>query len=177
MKRAHKPGLGFVIAPLLACLPGYVAMNALYRTSGNKATANAGYRPALYATSNMPDATGNLTSGIRFSTDATTIKTTQRTIIRVADEAAGISNQPATVQGQFVGQIRQFEWRAAAFKRSAETATAMEEMYATGFEVAQRAALAADVAVDAEIKAERGAGIVSLQARNLTSRVGEMQQP
>ena len=109
----------------------------------------------------MLDAAGNLVSVLQFLTDITSIKSAQRTILRVANEAVGISERVATAADQLAAQVEQSERGASVTStRIAATATAMEEMNATVLEVAKSAGSAAHVSNDAKAKAEHGAGIV-----------------
>ena len=109
----------------------------------------------------MLDNKGNLLSVLQLLTDLTAIKSTQRTIVEVANQALDISNRVATASEQLSAQVEQVNQGASVQRdRVNSTATAMEEMNATVLEVARSAGQASEQASNSQAKAREGATLV-----------------
>lgn len=109
----------------------------------------------------MLDDKGNLLSVLQLLTDLTSIKSTQRTIVEVANQALDISNRVATASEQLSAQVEQVSQGASVQRdRVNSTATAMEEMNATVLEVARSAGQASEQASNSQSKAREGAELV-----------------
>ncbi len=110
----------------------------------------------------MLDEKGNLLSVLQLLTDLTDIKSTQRTIIEVANQALDISNRVAAASEQLSAQVEQVS-KGAEIQRDRvnSTATAMEEMNSTVLEVAKNAGDAREEAENTQQKAREGSSLVS----------------
>ena len=128
----------------------------------------------------MVDEKGNLLSVLQLITDLTAIKSTQRTIIEVANQALDISNRVAAASEQLSAQVEQVSQGAAVQRdRVNSTATAMEEMNATVLEVARNAGQASEQAEASQSKARTGSNLVSqvIQAINeVNTTSGELAE-
>ncbi|WP_163349576.1 methyl-accepting chemotaxis protein [Desulfovibrio sp. JC010] len=94
-------------------------------------------------------------------------------MLQAANHLEQIVDQVTSASQELSAQIEQSRAGAEVQReRSAEAATAMEEMNASVFEVAQNASQAAESADDARKQAEDGGGIVS----NVISSIGEVDQ-
>lgn len=94
-------------------------------------------------------------------------------ILQAAGELEQIVNQVTRASTELTTQIEQSRSGAEIQReRSAEAATAMEQMNASVFEVAQNASRAAESADDARKQAEDGGGIVE----NVVSSIGEVDK-
>ena len=109
----------------------------------------------------MLDKKGNLLSVLQLITDLTEIKSTQRTIMDVANQALDISNRVAAASEQLSAQVEQVT-RGTDIQRDRvnSTATAMEEMNSTVLEVAKNAGAAREEAENTQEKAREGSSLV-----------------
>ncbi|SBW05253.1 exported hypothetical protein [uncultured delta proteobacterium] len=110
----------------------------------------------------MLDEKGNLLSVLQLITDLTAIKSTQRTIMEVANRAMDISNRVAAASEELSAQVEQVN-RGTAVQRDRvnSTATAMEEMNSTVLEVARSAGDAREQAENTQGKAREGSALVT----------------
>ncbi|MDR2696062.1 MAG: methyl-accepting chemotaxis protein [Deltaproteobacteria bacterium] len=127
----------------------------------------------------MLDAGGKFASMLQLVTDLTAIRETQRTIRKVADQAAAISNRVAAASEELSAQVEQVS-RGAEEQRARvdSTATAMTEMNATVLEVARSAGQAAEQSEETKNKAAAGADLVDkvVQAINTVNTVAAALQ-
>ena len=108
------------------------------------------------------DANGKLATVLQLITDLTEIKGTQRVILDVANQAGDISNRVAAASQQLSAQVSQVSSGTEVQReRASSTATAMEEMNSTVFEVARNAASASEQADATSKKATEGANLVN----------------
>ena len=107
------------------------------------------------------DNAGKLTSVLQLITDLTAIKTSQRIMTEVANQAMDISNRMAAASEQLSAQVGQVS-RGADMQRErvSSTATAMEEMNSTVMEVARSAGGASQQANTSREKAQTGSELV-----------------
>jgi len=97
-------------------------------------------------------------------------------LTRIARDAASVSESVSAAAGQLTSQVAQVTRGAEVqSERTAETATAMEEMNATVLEVARNSGSAAGSADKASAKAKEGAGVVE-QAVASIQRVYDQSQ-
>ncbi len=122
----------------------------------------------------MLDEKGDILSVLQLITDLTAIKSTQRTIIDVANHAMDISDRVAAAAEQLSAQVEQVS-KGTAIQRDRvhSTATAMEEMNATVMEVARSAGSAREEAEHTQDKAREGSELVS-QVITAISQVSEV---
>ena len=110
----------------------------------------------------MLDSKGNLIAVMQLITDLTAIKSSQRTILEVANQALDISNRVASASQELSAQVQQVSSGANVQRdRVTSTATAMEQMNATVLEVAKNAEQASTQAADTQGKAKEGSELVS----------------
>ena len=109
----------------------------------------------------MLDEKGNLLSVLQLITDLTEIKSTQRTIMQVANQALDISDRVAAASEELSAQVEQVT-KGTAIQRDRvdSTATAMEEMNSTVLEVARSAGDAREEADHTQAKAREGSSLV-----------------
>jgi methyl-accepting chemotaxis protein len=108
------------------------------------------------------DKDGKLTVVLQLITDLTTIKETERTIKKVADQASSISGRVAAASEELSAQIEQVSRGTETQRTRIEsTASAMSEMNATVLEVARNAAQASDQTRLTRDKASNGAELVN----------------
>ncbi|MDL2313688.1 methyl-accepting chemotaxis protein [Desulfovibrio sp. OttesenSCG-928-C14] len=108
------------------------------------------------------DENGRLSSLLQLVTDLTQIKSTQRTILEVAEQALDVSNRVATAAEQLSAQIAEVnKGTEVQRERVSSTATAMEQMNATVMEVAGNASDARVQAESTKEKASEGAALVN----------------
>ncbi|SBW09228.1 exported hypothetical protein [uncultured delta proteobacterium] len=108
------------------------------------------------------DANGKLATVLQLITDLTEIKSTQRVILDVANQAGDISNRVAAASQQLAAQVSQVSGGTEVQReRASSTATAMEEMNSTVLEVARNAASASEQADATSRKATEGANLVN----------------
>jgi methyl-accepting chemotaxis protein len=123
---------------------------------------------------------GSLSAILQLVTDLTSIKETQRTIQRVAEQASSIAGRVAAASEELSAQVEQVS-RGAEMQRARveSTATAMTEMNSTVIEVARNAGSAADQAASTKNKASEGSELVNsvVQSINLVHTVtGTLQK-
>ena len=114
-----------------------------------------------YSAIPMPDSAGKPAAVLLLITDLTTIKTSQRVMTEVANQAMDISNRMAAASEQLSAQVGQVS-RGADMQRErvSSTATAMEEMNSTVMEVARSAGGASQQANTSREKAQTGSELV-----------------
>jgi len=126
-------------------------------------TIRAENKTLEYNSLNVPiSKNGNAVAALEMLIDETAIKTAQRKLHNLADEAANVSVRVSSSSEELAAQVEEASRGAERQKdRAAETSTAMEEMNATVTEMAQNASQAADSATHARSKAEEGSRIVN----------------
>ncbi len=108
------------------------------------------------------DSASKLAFVLLLITDLTEIKSTQRVILEVAEQAGEISNRVAAASQQLSAQVSQVSSGTDVQReRAASTATAMEEMNSTVLEVARNAGSASEQATATSQKATEGASLVN----------------
>ncbi len=114
-----------------------------------------------YTSLPLRDAQGNISTVLQLITDLTDLKSTQRTIMEVANQASDIANRMAAASEELSAQVEQVN-RGADIQRDrvAGTATSMEEMNATVLEVARNAGQASTQAEETRSKAQDGSDLV-----------------
>ena len=111
---------------------------------------------------------GEVTSILQLVTDVTSFKTTQDTIMRVAETATTISSQVATASEELAAQLHTSEGSANRQAQSvASAAGTMESMNVTVVEMAINAKEASEVSNIAKIEAENGAQVVQKAVRSI----------
>ncbi len=132
------------------------------------ATGNTVARPAgkvldiSYTAIPFADEHGRLACVLQLITDLTDIKSTQRTIIEVANEAQNISERMATASRELSAQVSEVSDGAQTQRdRVTSTAAAMEEMNSTVLEVANNAGEANTQSNNVRDKASEGADLVN----------------
>ncbi len=122
---------------------------------------------------------GKLAAVLQLITDLTAIKETQRTIQRVAEQAASISNRVAAASEELSAQVEQVS-RGAEMQRDRveSTASAMTEMNSTVLEVARNAGQASEQSDMTRNKASDGATLVDkvVHSINLVNKVAATLQ-
>ncbi|MDR2696061.1 MAG: methyl-accepting chemotaxis protein [Deltaproteobacteria bacterium] len=156
------------------------ALDALKPASGETPARPQGKEMDIsYTVIPMLDAEGKLASLLQLVTDLTSIKETQRTIRKVADQAATIANRVAAASEELSAQVEQVS-RGAEQQRARvdSTATAMTEMNSTVLEVARSAGQAAGQAEETRGKAAEGAALVDkvVKSINLVNKVAAALQ-
>ena len=122
---------------------------------------------------------GKLASIIQLVTDLTSIKETQRTIMRVAEQASAIADRVAAASEELSAQVEEVSQGAEMQRNRVEsTATAMTEMNSTVLEVARSAGQASEQAEATRNKAGDGAILVNkvVQSINLVNTVAATLQ-
>ncbi len=125
------------------------------------------------------DKEGRLAAVLQFITDLTSIKETQRTIQRAAEQAASISSRVAAASEELSAQVEQIAQGAEEQRSRVEsTASAMTEMNSTVLEVARNAGEASDQSEMTKSKAHDGALLVEkvVQSINLVNTVAATLQ-
>ncbi|MEF2231798.1 MAG: methyl-accepting chemotaxis protein, partial [Pseudodesulfovibrio sp.] len=114
-----------------------------------------------YIGSPILDAGGKVAGAFEIVIDQTEVVGMQRKVGRLAEEASRISETLASAASTLSSQVEQAS-RGAMIQseRTAETATAMEEMNATVLEVARNASSAAENTDQTTLKAREGAEVV-----------------
>ncbi|THB67936.1 MAG: methyl-accepting chemotaxis protein [Desulfovibrio sp.] len=108
------------------------------------------------------DKDGNVAGAFEIIVDQTAIKTAQRKMMTLAEQAASIVERLASAADELSAQVEQSSHGAETQKqRAGETATAMEEMNSTVLEVARNASDAAENADSARNTADSGAAVVN----------------
>ncbi len=137
-------------------------------SSMSPATAETVARPGgkvidiSYTAIPLKDDTGKLACVLQLITDLTAIKSTQRTIIEVANQAQDISERMATASRQLSSQVEEVSNGAQVQRdRVTATAAAMEEMNSTVLEVASNAGEANTQSAAVRDKATEGTDLVS----------------
>ena len=127
----------------------------------------------------LRDMNGASAGFIEILTDLTEIRSQQRTMLSVAQQASEISNRVAAASEELSSQVEQIS-RGAELQRSRveSTASAMTEMNATVLEVARSAGQASEQSDGTRKKAEEGAGLVHqvTAAINAVNAVGQNLQ-
>ena len=110
----------------------------------------------------MLDNNSQLASVLQLITDLTAIKSQQRTMQEVANQASEISNRVAAASEQLSAQVEQVS-RGAEMQRARveSTASAMTEMNSTVLEVARSAGQASEQSELTRGKANDGSGLVN----------------
>lgn len=117
----------------------------------------------------MYDKSGALVGAFGVLVDQSEIKGAQRKLQQVATMANEISESLASATDQIAAQVEEANNGTEIQKqRTAETATAMEQMNATVLEVAQNASLAAENADAARTMAREGAQVVGQMIQTIT---------
>ena len=110
----------------------------------------------------MVNAQGQLLSVLQLITDLTATKETQRKIIRVAEQASGISNRVAAASEELSAQVEQVSRGAEMQRERVEsTASAMNEMNSTVLEVARNSGQASEQTEQTRSMASQGADLVN----------------
>ncbi|MCL2102531.1 MAG: methyl-accepting chemotaxis protein [Syntrophorhabdaceae bacterium] len=148
------------------------AANTLRPATAETAAHPRGKRYDItYTALPMLDKAGKLAAVLQVITDLTAIKSTQRTIIEVANKAQEISNSVASASEELSAQVEQVKHGADVQRsRATSTAAAMEEMNSTVMEVARNAGDANQQAESTRSKAEEGADLV----RQVMSAIGQV---
>ncbi len=142
---------------------GARAMSSNAPYSGETAISPKGRRMEVAVTAMpMRDLNGAVAGYMEIITDLTEIKDKQNTMLKVAAQAADISNRVAAASEQLAAQVEQIS-RGAEIQRSRveSTASAMTEMNATVLEVAKSAGQASEQSDNTREKADSGAGLVN----------------
>ena len=114
-----------------------------------------------YIGSPILDANGGVAGAFEIVIDQTEVVGMQRKVSRLAEEASRISETLASAATTLSSQVEQASGGAhTQSERTAETATAMEEMNATVLEVARNASSAAENTEKTTLKAREGAEVV-----------------
>ena len=114
-----------------------------------------------YTSLPLHDAQGKISGVLQLLTDLTAIKSTQRTIIEVANQATDISVRMAASSEKLASQVDQVSHGSEMQRdRVNGTAAAMEEMNATVLEVARNAGQASTQAEETRSKAKSGSDLV-----------------
>ena len=118
------------------------------------------------------DGKGNLLAVLLLLTDLTTVKSTQRTIMDVANQAMNISERVAAAAEELSAQVEEVT-RGTSVQRDRvnSTAAAMEEMNSTVLEVARNAGSASEEAENTQDKAREGSSLVG----QLIKAIGEVR--
>ena len=110
----------------------------------------------------MLDSNGDLASVLQLITDLTELKSQQRTMRRVADEASTISDRVASASEELAAQVEQVSSGAESQRERMESAaSAMTEMNSTVAEVARNASQASEQSEETRKNAESGAALVN----------------
>jgi PAS domain S-box-containing protein len=120
------------------------------------------------------DREGNFAAVLQLITDLTAAKNTERTIRKVADQAAGITGRLATAAEELSAQVEQVSQGAETQRARVEsTASAMCEMNSSVMEVARNAGQASEQSGLTRDKARTGAELVNrvVQAINQVNSV------
>ncbi len=108
------------------------------------------------------DDNGKLSCVLQLITDLTEIKSTQRTIVDVAEQAQNISERMATASRELSAQVEDVSQGAQIQRdRVTSTAAAMEQMNSTVLEVASNAGEANTQSDNVREKATQGADLVN----------------
>jgi methyl-accepting chemotaxis protein len=151
------------------------------RTSGAETRAHPRGKDMDIAYRAVPllDAEGKLNAVLQIITDLTSVKETQRTIQKVAEQASTIANRVAAASEELSAQVEQVS-RGAEMQRTRveSTATAMAEMNSTVLEVAKSAGQASEQSELSKNRAQDGATLVNkvVDAINQVNRVAETLQ-
>jgi methyl-accepting chemotaxis protein len=118
----------------------------------------------------LTDQNGEVTGYIEVVTDLTSIKTQQRTMRAVANQATELSNRIAAASEQLSAQVEQVSRGAEQQRARVEsTATAMNEMNSTVLEVARNAGQASEQSENTKVKATEGAGLVNQVVKSINT--------
>ena len=124
----------------------------------------------------LKDLSGNPVAFIEIRNDLTEIRTQQKIMLRVAEQASEISNRVAAASEELAAQVEQVSRGAEMQRERVEsTASAMAEMNATVLEVARSAGQASEQSDGTRQKAEGGAELVTQVTRaiNAVNEVGQ----
>jgi methyl-accepting chemotaxis protein len=112
---------------------------------------------------------GEFVGAMELIIDQTEIKSAQRIMVDVANQANNIADRVASASEELSAQVEQVSRGAETQQqRVGETVTAMEEMNATVLEVARNASRAAEQSGNAKGKADEGADLVSNVVQAIT---------
>ena len=107
------------------------------------------------------NAKGEMRGHIEICTDLTEVRTKEKAILTVANQASDIADRVAAASEQIAAQVEQISRGAEVQSdRVSSTASAMTEMNATVLEVARSAGEASDQSNNTKAKATDGAGLV-----------------
>jgi methyl-accepting chemotaxis protein len=163
-------GVGRQLGTLLVREDAGSNRDALQTTLNSKIPASAetrcksrkGDMDITYSALPIQDNDGKLTAVLLLVTDLTTIKETERTIKKVADQASGISSRVAAASEELSAQVEQVSRGTETQRiRVESTASAMNEMNSTVLEVARSADQASAQSALTRDKAQNGAELVN----------------
>jgi methyl-accepting chemotaxis protein len=136
--------------------------------TGNPASAETRCRPLgkemdiSYSALPILDKDGTPTAVLQLITDLTAIMNTERTMIKVAEQASGIAGRVAAASEELAAQVEQVSQGTETQRTSVEsTASAMSEMNSTVLEVARNAGQASEQSGLTHDKAQNGAELVN----------------
>ncbi len=127
----------------------------------------------------LRDMHGEASGFIEIITDLTEIRTQQKVMLKVAEQASEISNRVAAASEELAAQVEQVSRGAEMQRERVEsTASAMAEMNATVLEVARSAGQASEQSDGTRQKAQNGAELVNqvMAAINAVNEVGQNLQ-
>jgi len=156
------------------------ALNSLRPASGETRALPQGKEMDIsYTSIPILNNEGKFVSMLQLVTDLTAIKQAQRTIQRVADQAASISDRVAAASEELSAQVEEVSRGTEQQRARVEnTATAMTEMNSTVLEVARNAGHASEQSEATKNKAGDGAALVDkvVQSINLVNKVAATLQ-
>ncbi|WP_027183126.1 methyl-accepting chemotaxis protein [Desulfovibrio inopinatus] len=115
-----------------------------------------------YSSTPLKTRSGDIVGAMESIIDQTEIKTAQKTMINVAEQANDVADRVAAAAEELSSKVDQISQGAELQQdRVGETATAMEEMNATVLEVARNASMASEQSNNAKEKADEGADLVN----------------
>ncbi|MDR2603844.1 MAG: methyl-accepting chemotaxis protein, partial [Desulfovibrio sp.] len=136
--------------------------------SGKPASAETRCRPRgkemdiAYSALPILDKDGIPTAVLQLITDLTMIMNTERTMMKVAEQASGIAGRVAAASEELAAQVEQVSQGTETQRVSVEsTASAMSEMNTTVLEVARNAGRASEQSGLTHDKAQNGADLVN----------------
>lgn len=161
------------------CAADRCLQTARVETSETTARPESGEYEIAYSAVPMVSRSGEVKGVFEVIVDQSAIKTAQKTMLQVAEEAGVISDRVASAAEELSAQVEQVTRGAEVQQeRVGETATSMEEMNATVLEVARNASEATKQSDNARIKATEGAALVDrvIQAINKVNTVAKSLQ-
>ncbi len=163
-----------------ACASSLCMKNNKQTESDTTARTATGEYDIHYSAAPLHTRSGKLVGAMELIIDQTEIKTAQRIMVDVANQANDIADRVASASEELSAQVEQVSRGSETQQqRVGETVTAMEEMNATVLEVARNASRAAEQSGNAKEKADEGAELVSnvVQAINQMNAVAhDLQQ-